>query len=110
MRSTITPTRPLATARFTRRMPPRQAPRAPPPSLAPAPASAPLPPRRGESTIVNAASGVYICIDCGWLYLPKDNKGEAFAAWKGKCPACRAPKSRFKPYSGSSLSNDNKSR
>ena len=45
-------------------------------------------------------------VDCGWLYTQR----APFAEWKGKCPVCRAPKSRFKPYAGSNTSNDEKAR
>ncbi|KIZ07547.1 rubredoxin [Monoraphidium neglectum] len=43
-----------------------------------------------------AAPKLYICIQCGWIYdgdFPK-------APGSFKCPACQAPKSRFKIYKG----------
>ncbi|KAL6764255.1 hypothetical protein V8C86DRAFT_2478470 [Haematococcus lacustris] len=54
-----------------------------------------------------AKTANYVCVDCGYLY---DGKKGAFEDLPGSyaCPVCGAPKKRFKGYTGSKRSNDNK--
>lgn len=49
-----------------------------------------------------AASGFYICIDCGYIY---DNSAGPWNEIPSfyRCPACNSPKSRFKAYKGTDV-------
>lgn len=50
---------------------------------------------RQRTVAVNAA---YICIDCGYIYEGSPAFEKLPSSYK--CPACQAPKRRFKPWSG----------
>lgn len=47
-----------------------------------APPSLPRPARARAHVAVRAAAKSYICVDCGWLYVPANQKGVAFESLK----------------------------